>query len=278
MSWTQGFSILNVLQGVAAVITIGAVPIAFLGIGNPGIANIFAIYICLIASISWILLIIREFTYSRKARYAEASKSMHNSFHALKNAWSALHNNDSDDTILQFIKISLTNFSQSFTLITGVHCRVCIKQLVFYNDQAEPKERGFITNDLCRSEDEPTSVNQGIDWISDNTDFYDLLNNQKGYFFHGNLPGYKGYKNSHWTEDVWSSKKFPYVSTIVWAIRHTDQPNSDFVFGQDTIGFLCMDSKARNAFNERYDIDIGASYADVLYMILNVMLDRQSNT
>jgi hypothetical protein len=68
------------------------------------------------------------------------------------------------------------------------------------------------------------------------------------------------------------NKRSDYNSTIVWPIRYKLQPDetqcSDDDLGQILLGFLTVDAKPANAFEHRYDIDMGAQVADTLYIVL----------
>jgi hypothetical protein len=57
---------------------------------------------------------------------------------------------------------------------------------------------------------------------------------------------------------------FPYVAVMVFPVRCKDLNGKPGL----PIGFLAVDSKARNCFWERYDAHFGASVADAFFHIL----------
>ena len=99
--------------------------------------------------------------------------------------------------------------------------------------------------------------------------------NDKNYFYQNDLELFskelekqgKHYKNSNpnWKND--------YVGTIVVPIRIDtnnlyNKENGSF----DLIGFLCVDSKSKNAFTvqqEAFNVGIMKSFADILYVLLS---------
>lgn len=236
--------------------------------------------------LSWGLIAWREFVYAHKARYAEASPNLHQAFHSLRDAYFAVITNGSDDQVMGLLRQSLQSAATVFTTISGVNCRMCIKDLYCADPKANPPERGFITKDLCRSDRSvgPMGTQNELDWITENSDFYLLFADpQKKYFFSNNLPKLAkrvNYKNSHWDSDVYAEKKFPYNSTIVWPIRKCLEGDiQGFPRAHpwhDTLGYLCLDSKSKNVFNERYDSEIGMAYADALYSFIKILSERGS--
>jgi hypothetical protein len=269
-------SALQWLNVVAALVTIIGIPIALIRITEGPAGTVLAILVCLLCALAWILLAVEEFRWHRKARYAEAQPSCHLAYHALRDASFALLSGADDWVICDYLKGSLHSLSAAFSLITGVHCRVCIKELICSNPKAEPKDRGLVTRTLCRSEEVPEPpMADSEDWITENSDFYLLFKNpEQRCFCRNNLPRLlpKGYRNSHWTSDVIESKCFPYVATIVWPIRKSLPKMGQSVGAlhedHDILGYLCVDSSTKNVFEERYDFGLGAAFADTLYSLL----------
>ena len=167
------------------------------------------------------------------------------------------------------IQSSLASLSSAFSIVTGTSCRSCIK-IIKHDDAQDPPV--FYTETLRRNRKIPKTQNKDDPaQIDHNTDFNILYatDNEENFFFAGNLLKRKHYDNSNWPskhderEAFIKKKKYKYVSTIVWPIREREGDDAPKV-----IGFLCVDSMARNAFWRRYDIDYGATIADVLYPIL----------
>jgi hypothetical protein len=122
-------------------------------------------------------------------------------------------------------------------------------------------------------------ADEANDWVSENTDFLYLFRNPRETAFLGSdLVSMlaKGYRNSHWTEDVIREERFQYRSAVVWPIRkRRSTTDADAIHAkQDIFGYLCVDSMARAPFRERYDKPLGAAFADMLYPLL-ISLYRQ---
>jgi hypothetical protein len=260
---------LRVAEGTAALLNILLVPCFILGISLTVVGYILAGALCLMLTVTWTLLIWREYAYSRKARFAEAMADVHGAFHALRDACFALRTQQSEDTILTCLAESLRKLAAAFSLITGVHCRVCLKDVYCPDPNRRPMTRALQIRTVCRSE-YTRSYDEKEDWVTDNTDFEELLRHpDTRYFICNNLPELKGYKNSHWTSETWDRADFPYVSTIVWPVRKRLQGSAPQVTPvgekQECLGFLCVDSKGRGTFSERFDVWLGAAYSDALH-------------
>ena len=294
---TSGWQWVNL---IASVFTIIFIPLTLtLSITSDqdktSIARGLAIFLCLMTFTFLVLLIIeefrwrrKEFRWHRKARYAEAMEFFHKTNHAIRDGWWHHIAEHDASSIQEKLEVSLKEFAAGFSLITGVHCRACIKQLYLANPEAEPLERverDLRTKTICRSEESAVSNKNEIDdWLTDNSDFLVLFREPNRKYFVGNdLVGdlSKGYKNSHWsTEDI-KSGRFDYRSTFVWPIRKALPSGAEFENGSswhpnhDVFGYLCIDTQARNVFNERYDLSVGAAVADCLYPFLTQIRDSQ---
>lgn len=225
---------------------------------------VFAVYIYSLA----VALVLREIHFSRKSRYAEAIENLHACSHKLRDAADAIKSNN-DELAFESIKESLIPFASAFSLITGTHCRACIKSIV-----REDKEYGsnpdISTETFCRSETSSADMPKNKALIQSNSDFIDLFSYKKTSHFSNDLSKDNPYLNSNWPTDSEERKKFikhkqyPYISTIVWPIRSRTGEGNPLV-----IAFLCVDSKITNIFDRRYDIEMGAIIADTLYTILS---------
>jgi hypothetical protein len=134
------------------------------------------------------------------------------------------------------------------------------------------------------------AANRGVDknvhLVRDNTDFRLIIEMKAEYFFEGNLPALKHYENTSLPAD-WQpggdgrAWPLPYKSTIVLPIRYVYTPHdldSLKIDGnsrghaplddQDLFGFFTVDCGAREAFDERYDVELGNAIADALVPIL----------
>lgn len=227
-------------------------------------------YIALLA----ILLAWREFTYSRKARYAEAMAALHQVSHAVRDAQAAIGIGNDGSFRLQ-VRAAVDAFSKAFSLVTGTDCRACIKTILV-NEQTNPTT--FLAEEFCRSSKGFPAQPKSCE-IRDNSDFYLLFTYDRDFYLCNDLSKENPYNNTNWPtsssarKDFFKSKKHSYISTIVWPIRapaQNDQPS--------IIGFLCVDSLTRGIFEPRYDKDFGAVVADMLYNLLSTYRDWQSQS
>ncbi|MBN1478498.1 hypothetical protein JXA47_17225 [Candidatus Sumerlaeota bacterium] len=111
---------------VAAVITIIGVPLSLINRAETAIGVTLALSVSVLLCLAWTLLIVEEFRYSRKARFAEAVGFIHQAIHELRDAWFSIQERDSADTVYKQIAASAKSISSAFSLITGVKCWVVI--------------------------------------------------------------------------------------------------------------------------------------------------------
>lgn len=239
-------------------------------------AKLFAIILGCYIIIIAVVAIWREFVYSRKARYAEAMAKFHKTLHCLRDAFCAIEKGNAELSRRCIVE-SLSFFASAFSLITGVHCRSCIKTIDCEGDEgnirnfyAETFERG--STPLLEVTEEPSSHHEN-DWIERNSDFFLLFRSKDNKFFSNDLSKEGGYQNTHWPDDSANREKFiknreyDYISTIVWPIRSTREVEKKEK-KYKIIGFLCIDAKSRGVFWHKYDVDAGAILADALYYFM----------
>ncbi len=236
-------------------------------------AIIFTIVLGSYVLIILVVAIWREIVYARKARYAEAMPKIHMILHCLRDAFAQIYTSERNHS-KRLIEEALSFFASSFSLITGVHCRSCIKTIEYEGDRED--ERNFYVSTFARGSTPPSGDPQEPtprhekDWLSENSDFLLLFRTKDNKFISNNLGKLDGYQNSHWPdglverEKFIKNRKYDYVSTIVWPIRKRNIQERTLAVN----GFLCIDSKTQGAFGYRYDIDVGAIFADSLYFFL----------
>lgn len=231
-----------------------------------------------------LLLFLLFFTinYSRKARYSEATKAIHDTVHASRDAYhyldwcvSSKHPDvvyNEGDFCEKTTRI-LTSLSTAFTLVTGTKCRSSLK--VIGQDENDDLFVTTLARDNTSTEDKNNRYNDANKrhLISANTDFMLIAGHDYNYFFHNNLPKYDDYQNSSIEEyrSPNDSRKWvlPYKSTIVWPIRYKRRNNENNDRDADLYGFLTIDSSSRNVFSDKYDVDMGAIVADSLFATLD---------
>ncbi len=235
-----------------------------------------------------VYVIVQEYRYSRKARYSEAMFGLHSCIHFLRDFHFDLKNIQKDFDCKNALSDVITSLTNSFSIVTGTHCRGCIKMLEIRNKTLDdfqkinnPKERVkyLFVNTYCRdaqtayTKSDEDSSNIYVHPVIGNTDFLDLyLRTELRCFFLNNLSTLKGYQNSSLQKD---DSELPYQSTIVWPIRklvyeQDCKKHNPYILNreQDIIGYLCIDSSGRNIFRKRYDFEMGAIIADALFTFL----------
>lgn len=232
---------------------------------DSSIVWVFGIYIFTIAS----MLVVREYTYSRKARYAEAMKQLHKCAHEIRDSYWAIESNNAG-LCMESVKSSLNSFASAFSIVTGTSCRACIK-VIEHDSSKDPVD--FYTRTFCRNQKVAQSTNRDDPApLEKNTDFKILYqqDDDENYFLSNNLTKRKRYQNSNWPSRhdkravFIKERKYQYISTIVWPIRSREVESNP-----EVIGFLCVDSLTRGVFERRYDVDTGAIIADMLYPLLS---------
>ena len=224
--------------------------------------------------------IVQEYRFSRKSRYIEA-------FSYIDLAYQACITRDEDKCFLDVCN----NLTNAFSLITGANCSCCIKTFDPPEDRTSTVNQFFIST-LCRDSKPQQRKNKTRDIHHDldrNTDFRAIFRHRNDVFYANNLPLLSNYANTSF--EVYGDPKdvptpflrsfirdrqwpLPYKSTIVAPI--VSQNHKD-IHNDTLVGFLCIDSPARGAFNRRYDVDMVKSLAIALYPMISSWYDRRSN-
>ncbi|MCG3199110.1 MAG: hypothetical protein GHCLOJNM_03619 [bacterium] len=269
---------LNLLGSVCSIVALGSV---YLASPDEILARTFALSIGLLLMVSWVLLGVHFVRDHRRLRYGEALEDLHQAFHSLRDAWFRVDLEDSEDSIQHFVRDSLQSLATAFSIVTGVHCRVCVKELVLDRGTSDPM-RALQTRTWCRSADgDARDDDSRPEWITENTDFIQLVREPgRRCFFSNNLLGEPGYRNSHWESGGAGNDERNYLSAIVWPIRKKHpgprKHNGGFLASQDVIGYLCLDSRAVGVFDFDRDVPMGAAYADAFYIFFKDFKEHES--
>lgn len=219
-------------------------------------------------------------SYSRKARYSEAMYCLHSAVHELRNT--CFYLDRCLDNPLKYqptkfeesLRAAIDSVVQAFGIVSSVSNRACIKILGGTNGNE------YVTT-LCRDSasqmrnkerDESEAESHKVD---KNTDFHLIVRGEERYFLCNNLKKYPNYKNTSLDNKNINVSKWPlpYVSSLVLPIRCIVNKSNDISTDKDThiiiLGFLAIDSKARGAYTERYDVEMGAIVADTLFSVLD---------
>jgi hypothetical protein len=212
--------------------------------------------------------------YARKARYAEAINLAHLAVHKLRDTNMYLKDCLARRSRYEYAEFKnqiqkvLSILTESFTLVTGTKCRICLKFLGTKNN----KEL-YVTT-MCRdltSEDqseEKDSAEGTQHTVAKNSDFHSIMSLGRNYFLHNSINTDQLYEN---TSKRFYGNKLPYNSVLVLPIRFKDNdPNNPAcnTDGGTVVGFVAIDSASRGAFFERYDVHLGAIVADSLFTTL----------
>jgi hypothetical protein len=180
---------------------------------------------------------------------------------------------DGDEAIMVAMRGFLASISAAMGLITGVRCRVCIKELLGHGTKYPYELDDLYVVDYCRDDRFADPETPGSrDWVKDNTDFEALLRRaEPPKFVSNDIHDVPGYKNSHFAPGM---REYPYRSVMVLPIRRrlssplTAEQVKSLTPEQDVIGFLCIDSKEPDVFDERLDVEFAAVFADAAYPML----------
>lgn len=269
----------QVLAVGGSIASIVSLVVAYLTSAGP---NVFAVFLIVALTALWILLVVQEYRYARKASYSEVIKCLHSTVHRIRDALHQAHDM-TEEHVVSVVEAVLADVATAFSLATRTRCRACVKVLALATD-APPNNETMPRRDRARyltvgtfARDPgsvPTSAADRPVRLEDNSDFVDLfIDNDQPCFFENDLPArfQRGrYRNSHIpvghdaNVNPWP---LAYRSSLTWPIRRfaRQERAADL---PDLIGFLCVDSGARNIFRKRFDFDTGALVADALYLFL----------
>lgn len=236
-------------------------------------------------------LIIFTFKFARKARYAEATKCIHDAIHTARDAYHYLdwcHSPDREKVVFdnhrfrELMVTALTSASAAFSLVSGLKCRTTIKVLGQNDDgtlYVSTVARDTVSCGLCKKIDDAEGKQH---LVSKNTDFHLISEGNRPYFFNNNLPKYPNYLNT--SQDIASygnngKWNLPYKSSIVWPIRYVWEKGeaaiNDGEKPEDFYAFLTVDSSSQEAFIEEFDVQMGAALADALFPVFDAYVKRK---
>lgn len=285
--WINFLTIISSIMAIGSPI-VGGIAIKLTYPNNPNIHIIYFVIICTVVGM-WFLM----FRYMIKYRkiLVEVKSTTSNRFFELNRRFRNVYF-DIDKTSKQgnftieyltekvegMLKSSLDDLCEIYKAFSGQKVSACVK----YIDSVGPVElkdatlRTFVRSsnaDVKRCElDNNLS---GPIYIKDNSDFYELLDNNQSYFYQQNLIEYakkcaemgKEYKNS--TPKWYLYYKETIVVPINIANRRVAYKGKENSY--DVIGFLCVDSLSTEAFLEsekNYNVSIAKAVAAQMYMML----------
>ena len=230
-----------------------------------------------------LFIIVQEYRFSRKARYAEALAYLHQACQLCQEG--ALNEFPEEHHISNQAKLVCNQLSTAFSLITGTRCSVCIKVLNREPIKLNEGIRDIAVSTLCRDENSKDRQTRGkvvIHSLDKNTDFLEIFKNLEkplgGVFICNNLPARHEYNNTSF--DYYDKLKevpipiirtlvrrilwpLPYKSTVGAAIYPMNPSEND-----KFVGFLFVDSRSRNVFCKRYDVSMVRSISSALHPMI----------
>lgn len=253
-------------------------------------SSIIFIIIMLIIIITILITRVRKYRIIASNRMEKTSINFHIFLHETRDVFFETLNSHKQNTLTtseltRTCKNSLSNILDNLCEImssyTGREISACIKLITYNEDDEIINSDNATLVTFCRSRKSNTNRDNYTShtkiFLKDNTDFLEIISNDnnKDYFYQGNLDKYakqltkvnQEYKN---TNSDWKSY---YKSTIVVPIRIKSEKLYDHT-QEDSyhiIGFVCVDSLKTDAFTakqERYNVDIVKSFADIIYVLL----------
>lgn len=216
--------------------------------------------------------------YARKARVAASLTQWHTAWWRLAEA-SASGRTGGATAFLERLEEALQAVAGAYGSVTGARCRCTLKEVYAPAVGGRPAELAVRT--ICSSDVGPdanyidrSADVRDVDYISDNTDFRTIFERKQAHYLCNDLVAElsRGYRNSHWDEEVIREQTFDYRSTLVWPLRGR-LPGGQA--GWEVIGFLCVDSVATNIFVEETDAPPGAAFSHTLYSAMRDYRDDE---
>jgi hypothetical protein len=233
-------------------------------------------YIALFVYFGILLFVLAYFikSYARKARYAEAMVSMHGIAHCLRDVNLFLDDSIKDPSkynAIQFKKLIqdvLNTVVGGCNITSAVNNRACIKLL------SGPQDKPFVVTWLRDSQSEQRygshdKYEADRHTVDANTSYRMIVRSGRRFFFCPNVLKYNDYDNSSVSNG--NIKELPYRSVMVLPIRYQtkNEGASNGEIPAKIYGFLAVDSMARSAYSERFDIEMLAVACDTLFIVFD---------
>lgn len=254
------------------------------------------ILICYNLFILTIVFIYLYYQESKKLnRYSEATLFVHYVNHVVRDI---LQQTKAGERV--FAKETLSTYfldqiAECFSIVTGKKCRACFKELsadlsfktVARDVMGEKTLKGVDTTAVHRLE--KNTDFKSVWYLEHGHSRYFLCNDLKKLYldkyenstfdYLGQLPTVNSFGPITYVKN-W---KLPYKSTLVVPIRYVSEranPEEKEQLGQHQHywGFLCIDCKSTGVFNEIYAPELGAAFADALYILFSQLDQMASST
>ena len=268
------------------------------------------VYVILIMTCIFSVLIFRQYQTMRKERYANITTIIHQTMHCIRDIETFIAEKtpcegaqkDEYELFFQSIRMmfgrALDQVNSIFTSITSTHCRASIKLIYDRADGDQGKlyyytyTRDYGSNQKWSHLDIERTRNFH-DPVEDNPQFSRVLNHKDNswYFISNNLPSDLDFKSTSVTayqpdlahrlvstsgwRGLWlNTWPLPYRSIMACVIRQ-----GSFEYDRhresDVLGLLTVDSESRGVFEERWDIQIMLAVADAMFRPLKNLVVTQ---
>lgn len=236
-------------------------------------------YIAVFIYVVILLLFLAYFiiSYARKARYAEAMYCIHSAIHEIRDLHAYLEYCRKNPITYErahfeeVLRTVLDSLIQALDIVSAVGNRACIKVLTGGegHEFAQTLCRDSASN-IRHKDDDHNEHDKHL--IDRNTDFHLIVKGEKRYFLCNDLTKYPNYMNTSLGPNIHSAVPWslPYVSSLVLPIRLAKDASGTGATRIRVFGFLAVDSAARGAYRERFDVEMGAIVADALFPLLEL--------
>lgn len=249
----------------------------------PGAALLAITYFCVLFVAVLVYALLQDYRLGRKSRYAEALREIGKLYEEIGKLHAGIRDIDSN-TRINDIKVFesagddlMEGIVKALGITSSAIVSACVKILI----RKQPNNADLYASDSGRlavrtlfrdrdSKDERKRYEDGKNhWIDENTSLRAAFTDDEGYFFCNDLSKYHGYCSTAvkakgmetWTvpwsvsflRRKWEGWKIPFRSEMIVAILTPGTKNDEKRWVR---AFLCVDSRSRGVFDERYSIDI----------------------
>lgn len=242
-----------------------------------------AVIVCSLVTLSVIVLSI-VFGRRSRQRYSEALMHLHYAVHIVRD-YCAKNAHSREETERVIVEL-LDSCSRVFGIITRKNTLCSIKKYntsdntvqYYLHDQLADRKNGIDKNIKIPS-DQFASVTYFLE-KSKGARRYCRQNVQSDFrhnrYFHPSLLGADGPRNYNNFRQKYQDWPLHFSSTLVVPIRYISEDDAGELI-DNILGFLCVDSESRGVFNEQYDSEIAATYADLIHLLLTLLTRDMGN-
>jgi Tfp pilus assembly protein PilV len=256
----------GVVLSLWGLIANGSVPVIVLAV----VLGLIALGSTAIAYLALRVLHVRDLRGTRATRWAAAQSPLSAALLELANSVGAQESRSRAEAVQEFTthaNSALHSIASAFGQVTGRVCRVTLVELW---RPAGGRSEDLAVQRIAATDGVPATRGQH-DWVTENTDFDEILHNGAKHFFSNDLTVElrNGYKNSHWTraklQEMHRTGEYPYRSTIVWPVQAYVAADGGTLIR--TLGFLCVDSREAGIFDATLDVTMGELLALAFYPV-----------